>query len=450
MVSDKKIEQLDNSAVKLTVTVDQQSIRRQYDALVNEYRKSAQIKGFRKGKVPREVMERKFGDGLKSEAMQRILEESLKEAIEQVEQKPLAFAQPELDGELEFELDKDFTYAVRYDVFPEVSVGNYSGLEIEEPQVEIGAEDIDRELKALQEQNSVVMDKADGVVATDNIVTIDYWEVDEAGNPVDGSKREDFVFTVGSGYNYYKIDDDVIGLKKDEQSVIEKSYPEDAEIEELRGTTRKIAVLVKAVKERQLPEIDDELAQDISDKHETLDDLKQDIRSRLEETAGRHVRQTKADALMEKIIEESEVTPPESMVAAELQSSWRSFVNRFGVPESQVLQLLQHQGRSQEELFSEWRPEAEKALKGRLLINKIIETEQIEVSDEDLDERLKQQAESSSMSLEDAREYYRQQGMLEYLRDSIKEERLFDKLFAESKIKKGPKRKFLDVVGRNA
>ncbi len=450
MVSDKKVERLENSVAKLTVTVDQQSVRQEYDKLLDEYSKSAQIKGFRKGKVPREVMERKFGDGLKSETMQRVLEESLKQAIDQVDEKPLSFAQPELDGELDFELDKDFSYAVRYDVFPEITLGTYTDLEIEEPQVQIGKEDLERELKALQEQNSVVIDKEDGVIARDNIVTIDYWEVDQDGNPLEGSKREDFVFTVGSGYNYYKIDDEVIGLKKDEQTVIEKSYPEDAEIEELRGTTRKIGVLVKAVKERQLPEIDDELAQDISDKYESLDDLKKDIKNRLEETVKSHVRQSKADALVEQIIENSQVTPPESMVAAELQSSWRNFVNRFGVPESQVVQLLQQQGRSPEDLFQEWRPEAEKALKGRLLINKIIEAEQIEVSDEDVDARLKQQAESSSMSFEEAREYYQKQGMLEYLRDSIKEERLFDKLFAQSKIKKGPKRKFLDVVGRNA
>ncbi|TVR29038.1 MAG: trigger factor [Spirochaetaceae bacterium] len=450
MVSDKKVERLENSVAKLTVTVDQQSVRQEYDKLLDEYSKSAQIKGFRKGKVPREVMERKFGDGLKSETMQRVLEESLKQAIEQVDEKPLSFAQPELDGELDFELDKDFSYAVRYDVFPEITLGTYTGLEIEEPQVQIGKEDLERELTALQEQNSVVIDKEDGVVARDNIVTIDYWEIDQDGNPLEGSKREDFVFTVGSGYNYYKIDDEVIGLKKGEQTVIEKSYPEDAEIEELRGTTRKIGVLVKAVKERQLPEIDDELAQDISDKYESLDDLKKDIRSRLEETVKSHVRQSKADALVEQIIENSQVTPPESMVAAELQSSWRNFVSRFGVPESQVVQLLQQQGRSPEDLFQEWRPEAEKALKGRLLINKIIEAEQIDVSDEDVDARLQEQAESSSMSFEEAKEYYQKQGMLEYLRDSIKEERLFDKLFAQSKIKKGAKRKFLDVVGRNA
>ena len=450
MVSEKSVERLDNSAVKLTVTVGKEDVQQQYDSIVNEYSKQAQIKGFRKGKVPREVMERKFGESLKAEAMQRILEESLKQAIDEVEEKPLSFAQPELDGELDFELDKEFTYAVRYDVFPEITVGSYTGLEIEEPQVKIEDEDMDRELKALQEQNSVVMDKQEGVVAKDDIVTIDYWEVDDSGNPVDGTSREDFVFTVGTGYNYYKIDDEVIGLKKDQETVIEKTYPDDVEIEELRGTSKKIGVRVKAVKERQLPEIDDDLAQDISEKYETLDDLKKDIRSRLEETLKSRLRQIKADALVDKIVENSEVTPPESMVAAELQATWRNFVNRFGVPESQVAQLLEHQGRSQQDLFQEWRPEAEKSLKGRLVINKLIEQEQIEVTEDDVDARVKELADSNSMGFEETKNYYQQQGMLEYIRDNMKEERLFDKLFAESRIKKGEKRKFLDVVGRNA
>lgn len=450
MVSDKSVERLDNSAVKLTVTVGQDDVRRQYDSIVEEYSRQAQIKGFRKGKVPRDVMERKFGDSLKAEAMQRVLEESLKQALDQVEEKPLSFAQPELDGELDFELDKDFTYAVRYDVFPEITVGSYTGLEIEEPQVKIEDEDLERELKALQEQNSVVMDKQDGVVAKDDIVTIDYWEVDDSGNPVDGTSREDFVFTVGTGYNYYKIDDEVIGLNKDQETVIEKSYPDDVEIEELRGSSKKIGVRVKAVKERRLPEIDDDLAQDISDKYETLEDLKKEIRSRLEETLKSRLRQIKADALVDKIVENSEVTPPESMVAAELHATWRNFVGRFGVPESQVAQLLEHQGRSQQDLLQDWRPEAEKSLKGRLVINKLIDLEQIEVSDDDVDARIKELAESSSTSFEDAKDHYQRQGMLEYLRDNLKEERLFDKLFAESKIKKGEKRKFLDVVGRNA
>ncbi len=449
MVSEKSVERLDNSAVKLTVTVGKEDVQQQYDSIVNEYSKQAQIKGFRKGKVPREVMERKFGESLKAEAMQRILEESLKQAIDEVEEKPLSFAQPELDGELDFELDKEFTYAVRYDVFPEITVGSYTGLEIEEPQVKIEDEDMDRELKALQEQNSVVMDKQEGVVAKDDIVTIDYWEVDDSGNPVDGTSREDFVFTVGTGYNYYKIDDDVVGLKKDQETVIEKTYPEDVEIEELRGTSKKIGVRVKAVKERQLPEIDDDLAQDISEKYETLDDLKKDIRSRLEETLKSRLRQIKADTLVDKIVENSEVTPPESMVAAELQATWRNFVNRFGVPESQVAQLLEHQGRSQQDLFQEWRPEAEKSLKGRLVINKLIEQEQIEVTEDDVDARVKELADSNSMGFEETKNYYQQQGMLEYIRDNMKEERLFDKLFAESRIKKGEKRKFLDVVGRN-
>ena len=450
MVSEKQVERVEPSAAKLTVTVAQPTVREQYDKLVREYAKDVQIKGFRKGKVPINIMELKFGDTLKAEAAQRILEESLKEVFDEIAEKPLPYAQPELDGELDFDLEKPFTFAVRYDIFPEITVGTYTGLEIEETQVEVADEDLDRELKSIQEQNSVVIDKADQTVAKDDIVTIDYEEVGADGVAVEGSRREDFVFTVGTGYNYYHVDDDVVGMKLNEEKTIEKQYGEDAEVEELRGTTRRIKVTVKAVKQRQLPEIDDELAQDVSEKYETLADLKKDIRDRLEKAATNRVRQMKADALVEKISEASQVTLPESMIQAELESSWQNFVGRFGASEAQVAGFLQQQGRSKEELQTEWRPEAEKSLKGRLLINRIMEQEKIEVSDDDVDAKLKEQAEASSAGFDEVKEYYRKQGMLEYLRNTIAEERLFDRLFEQSKIKKGKKQKFMDVVGRNS
>jgi len=450
MVSDKKIERLDNSAVKLTITVDKDTVKKEYENLVKDYARSAHIKGFRKGKVPASVLEMKFGDSLRMETSQKLLEESLKEAFEEVEEKPLPYAQPELDGELgELNTDEDFRFTVKYDVFPEIKLGSYTGHEIEEPQVQITKEDEERELKALQEQNSMVIEKDSGAVEKDNIVTIDYWEVDEEGNPVEGTRREDFVFTVGSGYNYYKIDDDIVGMEKDAEKVVEKSYPEDAETEELRGQTRKIGLKIKTIKERQLPEIDDELAQDISEKYKSLDDLKKDIRSRLKETADSHVRQQKVDALMEKVLEDSTVPVPATMVDAELENSWRNFVSRFRATDEQVMQLLAAQGKTKQELLEEWKPEAEKSLKKRLLSGKMVEAEKIEATDEEIEEHLAKQAENASMSADELKDYYQKNGMMDYLKSEIQERKLFDKVLEENTIKKGKKVKFLDLVGGN-
>lgn len=450
MVSEKQVEHIGNSAVRLTVTVDKDTVKKEYDELVREYAKKAQIKGFRPGKVPPEILERKFGDSLKAEASQKVLEDSLKEVIEELDEQPLPYARPELDGELDFDVEKDFTYSVTYDVFPEITLGEYKGLQIEAPEVTVTKEDEEREITAIQEQNAIVIDKEAGAVEKDDIVTIDYRELDEDDEAVEGTSREDFVFTVGTGYNFYKIDDDILGMKQDEEKVIEKDYPEDSDVEELRGRKKRLAVKVKAVKQRQLPEVDDELAQDVSDEYDTLDDLKKDIRSRLEQTAESRVREMKKQALLDTILENSEIDVPESMLQMELENSWRNFTARLQMNEDDVLKLLTAQGRSKEDLLAEWKPEAEKSLKQRLLTNKMLEQEEIEVTDEEVDEHLEEQAKQSNMDTARVREYYESQNLLDYVKHDIQERKLFDRILEETKVKTSEKLKLLDVAGGNA
>ena len=450
MVSEKQIEHIDNSAVRLTVTVDKDTVRGEYDKLLKEYAKKAQIKGFRKGKVPPEILERKFGDSIKAEASEKVLQDSLREAVEGVDEQPLPYAQPELDGELDFDVDKDFTYSVKYDVFPEIELGEYKGLEIEAPEVEITEEDEQRELSAIQEQNAIVIDKEEGAVEQDDIVTIDYAEVDENDETIEGTSREDFVFTIGTGYNYYKIDDDLIGMKQDEEKILEKEYPEDSEVEELRGQKKRVWVKMKAIKQRELPEIDDELAQDVSDEYETLEDLKKDIRRRLEDTADSRVREMKKQAILDKVLENSKIEVPESMLQAELENSWRNFTSRLQMNEDDVVNLLSAQGRGKEDLLEEWKPEAEKSLKQRLLTNKMLENESIEVSEEEIEEHLEEQAKQSNVDTARVREYYESNNMLDYVKHDIQERKLLDKLLEETTVNTSEKLKFLDVAGQHA
>ncbi len=449
MVKEKSVEHLPNAAVKLTVTVGQDDVRGQYVELLSDYAKTAQVKGFRKGHVPPDVLERKFGESIKFEASQKVLEESLKEVFDEIEEKPLPYSQPSLDGELEFDLEKDFTYAVKYDVFPEIKLGEYKELEIEAPQVSVTKEDEERELSALQEQNAIVMDKDEGEVDAGNVVTVDYVELDDDGNEVADTKREDFVFTQGSGYNLYKIDDDVVGMKIGEEKTIDKEFPDDFENQDLAGTKKKLKIHVKTIKERQLPELDDELAQDISDKYETLDDLKKDIRKRLDDTVSSRLRQIKVNALIERISDASEVPVPESMVAAELENSWRNFLQQFGGQEEQVLRMLQAQNRSKEDVLADWREGAADRIKSQLIVQKLTEEEKTEVTDEEVEAELQSQAESGSVTAEQAREYYERNNMMDYLRRELRERKTLDALLGQCKIKKGKKISFLDLLQRN-
>lgn len=449
MIKNKELEKLEHSSVKLTLTIEKEAVRKEYDSLLKKYTKTAQLKGFRKGKVPVSVLEQKFGDSIRAEASMNTMDSGLKEAMEDIEERPLPYHTPELQEELEFDLEKDLTFTVHYDIYPEIKLGNYKGLEVEVPDPSITKTDTDRELKSLQDQNALVVDKKEGTVEKDNIVTIDYVELDENKNEKPGTNREGFVFTVGSGYNLYKLDDDIIGMAKDEEKVVEKEFPEDYEIPELKGKKVAVKVKVTVIKEKQLPELDDELAKDISEKYETLEDLKKDLKAKLKEAANTKIREKKITGIMDQIVENSPIDLPESMINAELEASWRNFVAQFRAREEDVIQLIEEQGRSKEKLMEEWRPSTEIKIKNRLLMNEIIEQEKIEVTDDEIEEEIKRQADLNNTPLEDVQKRYENNSMKELLRSDIKDKKLFDFLIGESTIKKGKKVKFLDLMQDN-
>ena len=449
MIKSKKIEALDNSSVKLTVSVKKDYIQQQYDDLVGEYCKTVVMDGFRKGKVPANVLLRKYGDAILAETTEKVIRSSLEEVLQKIDQKPIAISVPEVDMKKDLELGKDYTYSATYDTYPDIKLPEYKGVSYEELQVKVGTEDLDRELGALQEQNSIVIDKKDGTVLNGDIVNIDYAELDEQDQEIPGNKREGFVFETGSGYNLYKIDDELVGMKTGEEKVITKDYPEDFEFKELAGKSVRLKVKLNAVKEKQLPDINDELAQDISDKYENLDDLKKDIRGRLEEYAAQKIREHNISQILETIAEQAEVPLPKSMVDSELEDQWRRFISRVGGNEAPVLRQLEAEGRSKEQIQDEWRAGAEKKLKLQLVANEMVKQEAIDLEDKEIDERIQREADTQNMSFEEAKGMMERNNYLDFLKYDLKNEKLYDVLLESGTGKKGKKVKFLDLVQGN-
>ena len=435
MITSKNVEKLENSSVKLSITVGKEHAAKEYKDLLSKYTKEVQIKGFRKGKVPTSVLERKFGEGIREEAAANLMDKALKAAIEEVEEKPLGYDYPEVQGKPELDPEKDFSFELIYDTFPEVNFGEYKGLEITEKQVKILKKHENDELEKIQEQNSVVMDKADETVEDKNIVTIDYVEMEDKDEKED-TRRQDFVFTVGSGNNYYKIDKQIVGMKKDEEKIIRKRYKEDFEVKDLAGRNVSLKVTVKAVKEKQLPELDDELAQDVNEKFKTLDDLRKDIKNQLQEKADNRIKAEKVEQLVDKLVEASDITLPVSMVKAELENNWRNFLQQSQMPEEQMMKFLEIQGQTKEQMLEGWKENAEKSLKTQLIFNKIIEDEKIEVSDDEMEEEIKKQAEMYNMPVEDLKKSFGEAGLKEYLSNDLKQKKLLDFLLENAKVTK--------------
>nr|WP_318692680.1 trigger factor [uncultured Treponema sp.] len=451
----KEVTKLENSAVKLTATISKEEVAAGYSKNLAKYAKNVQLPGFRKGKVPPKVLEQKYGDSLKQEALADLIDESLNQIFAEEDAKdirPLPYSQPRLENDKipEFSTDKDLVFTVVYDVFPTVEVKDFSKIEVKEPQCEVGEKELNEELKAIQERNAMVIDKKDGdPVEKDNIVTIDYSELNDDGSVVDGSKREGFVFTVGTGENIYKIDDDIMGMKKGDTKEITKTYAKDDADADLAGKTKKISVTVKAIKVRDLPALDDDLAQDVNEKYKTLDDLKKDITKGLEANLKRKIEEVKSQSLLDQLVEKNPIVLPASMVAAENEHRWTMMAQQFRTTPKQLEKMVAASGQTKESMLEQWAGNAEKMLKARLVVDALLREKNISVTPEEVESEYAKLAEESGTSVEEIKKYYDEPRAKEYIIDEIKEKKLFEELYKQVKVSKGDKVAFADLFKNN-
>lgn len=249
--------------------------------------------------------------------------------------------------------------------------------------------------------------------------------------------------------NVYKIDDDILGMKKDEVRILTKTYPEDLETKVLAGKTVRLRVKLNSVKEQKLPEINDELAQDISDKFQTLDDLKKDIASKLADAVKQRLRSQAVTRVLDSVVETSKIPLPQSLVNYQLESMWGEYVNQIGVEEKKLVDLLEQQGKKMEDLREEWRPTAEKRARLQLVISEIAKRESIAIEDSDLDEEITRMAEQRKVSTEELKESLSRNKLVDYVRSNLRMDKLYDFLLSKTTMKSGEKRKVLDILQGN-
>jgi len=409
MSEEKNIKELENSSVALTLTVPSDRIEADYKKTLDKYVKNIQIKGFRKGHVPVSVLEAKYGESLRAESTFDTMEAFLKENIDKLDpkDKPLPYSTPELQDEeklLPFKPNTDVTFTVKYDVMPVFELSPYKGLTFTLPKVVVSDDDVNKEIDHLREQNAMVVDKK-GVAEDGDIVNIDYVELDDKGQEVASTARKDFTFTVGSGYNYYEIDKDVLGMKAGDEKTFQKSYPAEFKTSDLAGKTITLKVAMKSVKHKDIPALDDDFAQDVKEEYKTVADLVKATREKLEGQVKQKRDDEKFNKLADQLAQNVKVALPTSMVDFELDRDWKNYIRQSGLSEEQITKFLDYQKKSKEDLLNEWRPEAEKALKVQLVMDKIKDTEKFEVSKEELDKACDEQL--KDVTDESQKAYYR-------------------------------------------
>ena len=443
MITEKSVKELENSQAALTLTLDAASIEEAYSKRIQKYAKELTIPGFRKGKVPASVIERKFGDQIREESTFDTMEEALKEAYASLDKKdmPLVFSTPVLQDEeklLPFKKDSDITFTVVYDVMPRFELPQYTGLEVDVPSIEITDADIDKEIERYREQNAIVRTK-DGAAASGDVVTIDYAELDADGNDIASSKRDGFTFTLGSGYNFYKLDSDIEGMKAGDEKKVTKTYAEEDNVPGYAGKTVTLRVKLDTLKSRELPAVDDDFAQDIKDEYKTVADLRAGIKEKFEKTASDAITREKEEAIMKKLAGEADFVIPESMIKAELDSRWRNFVRQMGVSEEQVEKFMQMQGSTKEAIQNEWRDDAISTIRTQLIMDRIREKENFEISDDELNAECEKQLKNVPDSEKDS------------YKDMIKDEMQFAKvlpfLLEKNTFKDGEKKSYSEYLG---
>ena len=389
-----EIKKLEHSSVELTLTLSAATIEEDYSKTIKDYAKKLTLKGFRPGKAPVSLVESKYGDAIREEVTFKLMEKNLQDSYKDMDAKdrPLPYSTPELQNEdalLPFKPNTDVTYSVIYDVLPTVTLPEYKGLEIEYPARQITDADVNAEIERLREQNAMVITK-NGTIAEGDIVTIDYAELDADGNEMSANKRDDFTFTVGSSYNFYKLDKDLVGMKKGDETVIEKTYDDESGMgSDYLGRTVKIKVAVKEVKYKEVPELDDDFAQDVKDEYKTVDDLLKATRKQLEDNAEEGNKAAKLDAVIKALLEKTENDVPKSMVEAQLEQDWQNFISRFGMSEEDVLKIMGAQGGGKENFLETRRADTLQNIKGQLIIEQIKEEQKYEVSEEEIEAELK-------------------------------------------------------------
>ncbi len=388
-----ELKKLGNSAVTLTLTLKAEKIEEEYSKSIKDYAKKLTVKGFRTGKAPVSLIERMYGEAIREDITFKLMEDNLQDSYKDIDSKdrPLPYCTPELQDEdklLPFKANQDITYTVKYDVVPEVKLPQYKGLELEYNETKISAKEVDAEIERLRQQNAMVIAK-NGAIAEGDIVTMDYVELDANNAPIASTKRDDFTFTVGSSYNFYQLDKDIVGLNKGDKKVIEKTYGDDSGMgTDYLGKTVNIQVEIKEVKVKDVPELDDEFAQDIKDEYKTVADLKKATKAQLQEGADLANKDSKLDAIIKKLSEETEIAIPESMIAAQLEDDWRNFAQRFGMSLEDVEKLMKANGGSKEQFLETRRADCIEGLKAQLILEQVKEEEKFECTEQELKDQL--------------------------------------------------------------
>ena len=395
-----QVEKMEKNMAKLTIEVSAEELDK---AMQNAYLKARgkiSIPGFRKGKAPRKMIEQMYGKGIFLEdAANALIPEHYSKALEECDLEIVS--QPEIDV-TQAEPGKAFIFTAEVAVKPEVTLGEYKGVEVPKSETEVTDEDIDAEIKKEQEKNPRTVTVEDRGAENGDITTIDF-EGFVDGVAFEGGKGTDYPLTLGSGSFIPGFEDQLVGAKAGDHVEVNVTFPEEYQAAELAGKAAVFQCDVKKVETKELPELDDDFAQDVSE-FDTLAEYREDVKKNLTEKKEKEARAAKENAAVDKAIENAEMEIPDAMLNTQVRQMMNDFASRMQSQGLTMEQYFQFTGMTAEKMQEEMKPQALKRIQTRLVLEKIAETENIEVSEDEVNEEISKMAEMYKMEADKLKE----------------------------------------------
>ena len=395
-----QVEKMEKNMAKLTIEVSAEDLEK---AMQNAYQKAKgriTIPGFRKGKAPRKMIEQMYGKGIFLEdAVNALIPEHYSKAMGESELEIVS--QPKIDL-VQAEPGKELIFTAEVAVKPEVTLGEYKGVEVPKSDVTVTDEDVDAEVKKEQEKNSRTITVEDRAAQLNDTVTIDF-EGSVDGVAFDGGTATEYPLTLGSNTFIPGFEEQLVGANTGDDVEVKVTFPEEYQAKELAGKEAIFKCAVKKIEAKELPELDDDFAQDASE-FDTLAEYKEDIKKNLTEKKEKEARAAKENAAVDKAIENAEMEIPDAMVATQTRQMLDDFARRMQSQGLTMEQYFQFTGMTAEKMQEEMKPQALKRIQTRLVLEKIAEVENIQPTDEEVEEEFKKMADAYKMEVEKIKE----------------------------------------------
>lgn len=424
-----QVEKLEKNMAKLTVEVSAEDFKAAIKKAFNKNKNRFAIPGFRKGKAPQAMIEKMYGEGVfyedaADEAINASYAEAMKESGLDI------VSRPEVTIE-KIGKDEPFVYSALVAVKPEVTLGQYKGVEVEKADASVSAEDVEAELKKVQEQNARLLTVEDRGVEDGDQTVIDF-EGFVDGKGFEGGKAEDYPLTIGSHSFIDTFEEQLIGKKIGEECEVNVTFPTEYHAADLAGKPATFKVTVKEIKVKELPELNDEFASEVSE-FDTLDEYKKDVEKKLAEKKEIEANSKNEDAVVAKVVENATMEIPDKMIDAQAENMVHDMARRM---QSQGLSLdmyLKYTGMTVEQMKEQARPDAEKRIRTRLVLEAVAKAENIQISDEKVDEEVAKMAEAYKMEVEKLKSYMSESDVKQ-MKEDLAVQQAVDLLVAEAKL----------------